>query len=80
MANNTVIDEEFLARAIQEHEADGDDEMDEYEEGARPNFAPLKAHEYVCKFSMHHIVFCNIKLTSIAMQNPNLNYNSRLLI
>ncbi len=47
MSNNNVIDEEFLARAIQEHEADGDDEMDEYEEGARPNFAPLKAHEYV---------------------------------
>jgi hypothetical protein len=67
MANVNVIDEEFLARAIQEHEADGDDEMDEYEEGARPNFAPLKAHEYVRNIYMLYIVFCNFKLTSIAM-------------
>lgn len=72
MANNSVIDEEFLARAIQEHQADGDDEMDEYEEGARPNFAPLKAHEYVRNILMHNIVFCNFKLTSIAIQSKSV--------
>lgn len=72
MTNVNVIDEEFLARAIQEHEADGDDAMDEYEEGARPNFAPLKAHEYVSNIFVLNSVFCNFELTSIAMQSKSV--------